>query len=185
MKSKKLVVGSILSETSFFVVKALDTKNQIVVVKDEFNNELNIGFDYVDKILASADVYETEEKKTMTELAEGFLNSARIAMTVAFYKKDVVKSGKKFKEEVANAVKKVQNAKVSEVEGLLKDLIENPISKSTPGEFREMKGKHNGYMNKLGRVDFKDMEDPTVLIKQVDPRSIQYYIVNGVKYSLE
>ena len=55
---------------------------------------------------------------------------------------------------IKQAIEKVQNAKVSEVEGLLRNLIENPVSKIIPGELRVMKGRHYGGMNDLGRIDF-------------------------------
>lgn len=183
MDIAKLTKGSILSETSFYKVESVN--NNGITVKDEHNNTIDIGKEYVEKILISADQYSSEEKKTMTELSELFINSPRIAMTVAFYKKDIDKTKKAYNAEVAAAIAKVQNAKVSEVDALLKDLIENPVSKTIPGEFRVMKGRHNGFMNGLGRIDFMDMEDTKGFMKQVDPRTIEYIIVNDVKYSLK
>jgi hypothetical protein len=125
----------------------------------------------------------------MTELADIFKQSTRVAMTVAFNKKDEDKGTRKYNAEVQAAIKKVQDAKVSEVEGLLKELIENPISRVIPGELRVMKGRHYGHMNDLGRINFVDMElpdnDPANRERQVDPRTIQYIIVNKVKYNLK
>lgn len=107
-------------------------------------------------------------------------------------KKDENKTKKAYNQEIADAVKKVQEAKVSEVEGILKDLIENPITKTIPGETRIMRGKHYGSVNDLGRLSFIDMEvtpDPKRTddsrIRQVDPRTLQYVIVNKVKYILK
>lgn len=190
MKTKDLKVGSILSETSFFVVSKVE--NDYVKVTDDLGNKLEIGIPYVEAVLQSADLYEIEEKKTMTELADILINSPRIAMTVAFYKKDVAKTQKAYKAEVADAILKVQNAKVSEVEGLLKDLIENPISKVAPGDLRVMKGRHYGQVDDLGRVHFVDMEqekgtkaDSDARMRQIDPRTVQYIIVGAVKYILK
>lgn len=186
---KDLKAGSILSESSFFVVK--DINKDSVVVTDDYGNELTIGKPYVEKILNSADCFSSEENKTKTELAEIFINSPRIAMTVAFYKQDKVKTKKAFNAEVDAAVNKIQNAKVSEVEGLLRDLITNPILDYTPGELRVMKGRHYGEIDDLGRIAFIDMEEQNTNSnfdtrkKLVDPRTIQYIIVNNVKYSLK
>lgn len=183
-KVQHLKKGSILSETSFFTVREVKV-NGTVVVTDEHKNEITIGSPYVEKVLVSADYFETEETKTMTELADLFINSARIAMTVAFYKKDKAKGVRVYKAEKQAKIDEIQNARVSEVPNLLNDLIENPISKVIPGEFRVMKGRHYGNMNDLGRIEFKDMEDTSSIVKQVDPRTIQYLIVNGVKYNLK
>ena len=48
-----------------------------------------------------------------------------------------------------------------------------------------MKGRHNGEMNNLGRIGFIDMEDTKGFLKQVDPRTIEYVIVDDIKYTLK
>ena len=183
-KKSALKKGSILSETSFYVVKEVNSSN--IVVTDENDNEITIGKEYVESVLNSADDCDTTEKKTMTELAEIFINSPRIAMTVAFYKKDVEKTKKAYEAEKTAKVNEITNAKVSDVPRLLNQLIENPISKTIPGELRVMKGRHYGQIDELGRVKFIDMElpkaDPAGRIRQVDPRTIEYIICNNVKY---
>ena len=62
MKANHLKVGSILSETSFYVVKQIN-KASIDVVDDN-GNEIELGNPYVEKILSSADLFEKEEKKS-------------------------------------------------------------------------------------------------------------------------
>ncbi len=195
MKAKDLKSGSILSESSFFVVKSVDA--QYVHVIDDDGRPLQIGHGYVETVLNSADVFETEVKKNMTELSELFINSARIAMTVAFIKKEQAKTQKEYKAEVAAAIAEVQSAPVSKVEALLTKLIENPISKVIPGDLRVMKGRHYGFVDNLGRIHFIDMELPKEIKqnkegvdydtrkREVDPRTIQYLIIAGVKYSLK
>lgn len=191
MISKNLVPGSILSELSFFVVKEV-TKDAVIVSDEHGNDNIKISNGYVDSVLQDSSYFESSEEKTMTDLADLFIASSRIAMTVAFYKKDVKKTKKVYDAEVKAAIEKVQNAKVSEVEGLLKSLIENPISQTIPGELRIMKGRHYGSIDELGRIQFVDMEqvkDPSkdydTRLRQVDPRTIQYVIVNKVKYTLK
>ena len=190
MITEELKAGSILSETSFYKVQKI--KEDHIVVLDDMGNEIRLGKLYVDKVLSSADYFESEEKINKTAMAELFINSPRIAMTVAFFKKDKEKTKKAYETEVKEAIDKVQNAKVSEVEGLLKNLIENPISKVIPGELRVMKGRHYGNIDELGRVHFIDMEiekesgkDYDSRMRQVDPRTIMYLIINNIKYSLK
>lgn len=190
MKTNQLKPGSILSETSFYVVKSV-TRDNIVVV-DDFKNEITIGNPYVEAILASADISSKEEKKTMTELADLFINSPRIAMTVALMKKDVEKTKKAYNAEKQAKIDEITNAKVSDVPRLLNDLIENPVTKTIPGELRVMKGRHYGNVDELGRIQFTDMElvkeagkDYDTRLRQVDPRTILYVIVGDTKYILK
>ncbi len=186
---KDINTGSILSESSFYVVKSVNKDN--VTVTDDLGNEINISNQYVERVLNPADVYTSEEKKTMTELAELFINSPRIAMTVAFFKKDVPKTKTALKAEKEAMVASFQNAKVSEIEGLVQRFIDNPITTVIPGELRIMKGRHYGEMDDLGRIQFVDMElgkgtrGTDARLRQVDTRSIQYLIVNKVKYILK
>ena len=190
MKFKDLKKDFILSETSFY--KVVEVSDSVCTLVDDNGNVVDVSKGYIEKIMNSAELFENEEFRTMTELADLFINMPRIAMTVAFYKKDTEKTKKAYNAEVKEVIEKVQNAKVSEVEGLLKALIENPISKVIPGELRVMKGRHYGSIDDLGRVQFIDMEkvkdsdkDYDTRLRQVDPRTIQYIIVGGVKYSLK
>lgn len=195
MNTKELKAGSILSETSFFVVKKVNPTSIDVV--DDLGNDLQIGMPYVEAVLNSADIFQKEEKKTMTELADLFINNPRVAMTVAFFKKDVAKTQKAYKAEKEAAIKKVQEASLANATALLEDLIDNPISKVIPGDLRIMKGRHYGFVDDLGRIHFFDMELPKEIKKnkagedydtrkrEVDPRTIQYIIVGGTKFSLK
>lgn len=190
MDIKQLKEGSILSETSFFIVQKIGDSG--IEVKDDNGNVLGISKQYVEQILNSADIFEKEEKKTMTELAELLITSPRIAMTVAFHKKDVEKTKKAWEAEKKSKIDEINNAKLTDTPALLNDLIENPISKVIPGELRVMKGRHYGEVDDLGRVKFVDMEIAQSVVgatdgrfRLVDPRTISYIIVDGVKYSLK
>ena len=182
--------GSILSETSFYVVK--EVQQAKVIVSDDYGHEITLGKAYVEQITVSADHYETEEKKSMTELAELFINSPRIAMTVAFITKETEKTKKDFDAEKTAKINEIQNASLKNATALLSDLIENPITRAIPGKLRVMKGRHYGNVDDLGRIHFIDMEikrdaskDYDTRSRQVDPRTIQYLIVNKVKYTLK
>lgn len=191
-KVAKVVVepGSILSETSFYIVQ--EVQQDKVIVKDEFDHKITLPKKYIEEITVCADHFETEEKKSMTELAEIFVNSPRIAMTVCFITKDTEKTKKDFEAEKLAKITEIQNASLKNAEALLSDLIEHPITRTIPGKERVMKGRHYGGVDDLGRVHFIDMEikrDPTkdydTRSRQVDPRTIQFLIVNKVKYILK
>jgi hypothetical protein len=182
--------GTILSETSFYVVE--EVQQAKVVVVDDYGHRINLGHKYVNEITVCADFYEKEEQKSMTELAEIFINSPRIALTVAYITKATEKTKKEFEAEKTAKITEIQNANLKNASALLNDLIENPITKEIPGKLRVMKGRHYGHVDDLGRVHFIDMElkrdtakDYDTRSRQVDPRTIQYLIVNKVKYSLK
>lgn len=187
MRIAQLKKGSILSETSFYTVESIEPNK--VHLKDDAGRDIAVSTKYVEQILSSADIFETEEKKTMTELAELFIANPRVAITVAFMKKPVDKTKKAYEAEKAAKIAEIQNARVADVPALLSNLIENPIHKHIPGDLRIMKGRHYGHVDELGRVQFVDMElpntDAAARIRQVDPRTILYVIVNNVKYSLK
>lgn len=190
MKLANLKKGSILSETSFYKVNKVT--NSGIEVTDDFGNDITIGKAYVEMILNSAEVFSTEEKKTLTELQEIFVNNPRVAMEVGYYKKDEPKTKKAYEAEKAAAIKKVQDASLSTAAAILADLIDNPISKVIPGEFRIIRGRHYNSQHVSGRINFIDMElekgdkaDYDARVRQVDPRTIQHIIVGGVKYSLK
>lgn len=188
---KNVKAGDIFSETQFYVVK--EVKSGTVVVTNELGEDIGLNENYVKDLLNSADDFNKEETKNMTELADIFVNSRGIAMTVAFYKKDTNKTVKAYKAEKEAKIEEITNAKVSEVTTLLNDLIENPISKVIAGDLRVMKGRHYGGMDDLGRIHFVDMELPRgtdakggdTRMRQVDPRTITYVIVDNVKYNLK
>jgi hypothetical protein len=188
----KLVIEptAIFSETSFYVVKEVQQSASILV--DDFGNEISIGNKYIEQICISADFFEKEEQKSMTELAEIFIKSSRIAMTVAYITKATEKTKKDFEAEKNTKINEIQNASLKNATALLSDLIENPITREIPGKLRVMKGRHYGHVDDLGRIHFIDMEikrdatkDYDTRSRQVDPRTIQYLIVNKVKYVLK
>lgn len=182
-KLKDLKVGSILSE--FQVYKVVSLKGTNVVVNDGTQN-IELSQQYVDKILDSADYFSKVEKKTATELSDLVINNPRVAMTVAFTKKGSELSLTAHKKAITAAVDKFKNAKVSEIESLVNDLIQNPITKYAPGDKRVMKGISLGRFNAQGRIEFIDKEDTKVNVpKTVDPRTIEYVIFKGVKYELK
>ena len=181
--------GSILSETSFYVVKSLEKGGKVVVV-DDYGHSINLSERYVKEITVSADQYDTEEKKTKTEMQEIFFASPRLAMTVAYITQSSEKPKKEYDAEKAAKIDEISRASLSTAAVLLGDLIDNPITREIPGKLRVMKGRHYGSQDTNGRVSFIDMEitrdaskDYDTRTRLMDPRTIQWMIVNKVKYT--
>lgn len=192
MKVQDLKKGAVLSETAFYVFQSYDKSTGLATLNNDDGREINIGAKYVEELLESADYFEKEEELNQTELITKFAESRRLAMTVHFIKKPEEKKKGDFNKEVNEAIEKVQNAKVSDVPALLKDLITNPITKFLPGEPRTASGRHYGVPNEFGRYPFVDMakdrgnnpaHDGRTI--QVDPRTISWIIVDKVKYKLK
>jgi len=190
MKISSLNPGAVLSELSFYRVK--EVRGKEVILLDDRDNEITLNDKYVEQLLSSADYFSKEEKKTKTELAELFIKSSRVAMTVAFFKADQNKTKKAIAEETAKWTKEVKEAFLNKGESALAEFASKPVLDYVPGGLRVMKGRHYGDIDDLGRVHFVDMEiqnkpgtSTDARMRLVDPRTIQYLIVGGVKYSLK
>jgi hypothetical protein len=190
MNASKLQRGAILSETSFYTVE--EVQGSTVHVRTDDGQQVKIGTKYIEDICNSADQFSKSESLPITKLAELFINSPRVAMTVAFYKKAKAKTKTALKKEKEEMVTKIANAPVSKLESYVNELIENPILDVIPGDLRVMKGRHYGQVDDMGRVHFVDMEQikgsdsaRDARMRQVDPRTIQYLIVDGIKYELK
>lgn len=188
---KNLKKGDIFSETQFYIVK--DVKSDHAVMTDELGNDVALNNNYINDLLKSADQFNTTVKKTMTELADLFLNNKGVAMTVCFTKKAEKKTAKDFKAEVAQWTENVKQSFLDNGIKGLENYATTPVNEYKPAEERVMKGRHYGHMNDLGRIDFIDMEQPKGVdgkggdtrMRQVDPRTIRYIIVDNVKYELK
>ncbi len=140
---------------------------------------------YVESLLSSASQYEKEEVKTKTEMANLFLSSREVAITVNFNtqvkEKDAVDQ---LKDIYPN-----KGGKMSSEADYMKKVSEI-ISSVITGKERTMVGRHYGSQNEFGRVNFIDMEIDRDMTKpeydsrtrQVDPRGINWMIIKGVKY---
>jgi hypothetical protein len=176
----KLKVGEILSETSYYVVTKKDS-NGIEADSSVGIKGIELSRKYVEQILASASQIDKEEQMSQTDIVNVILANPRTACSIYFKKQDEKKKVGDYKAEKAAKIHQIQNAKVSDVEKLLSDLIDNPIVATIPGAMRLIKGYHNGTQDERGRIQFIDMEDKSIM-KGVDPRTIEYAIVNNIKY---
>lgn len=176
-KFEKLAPGKILSESQFYTtVKVVGNKVQLA---NDHGENIVVDSGYVEKCLNSADQYDKTETLTRTELAAKFIASSAVALTVNF--------NKQVKE--VDVVKEIQEAYESSTPKEFTTKLKKSVKTALEGVERTMVGRHYGHVNEFGRVSFIDMEEKKLegkdydsRIRQVDPRSLNYLIVRGIKY---
>jgi 3-dehydroquinate dehydratase len=184
-KFETLKTGQALSEIQYYKVEKI--AGEKVQLKNDFNEMIVVDRKYVEKCLISAHDFSEEQKVSKTEAATIFLQNKGMVMSVNFNKKVDEKAAKESIYELyANKGGKVLSEAdyKKKVNAALKSILE--------GEERTMVGRHFGELNELGRVNFIDMEvekDPSKEYdnrqRQVDPRTINYMIIKGVKYTVK
>ena len=167
----------VLSETQFYTVEKIEG-TQVRLLTDS-GQAIKVDKAYVEELLLSASQFSKEETISRTELAQKFLSSSGVAMTVNFNKQ--VKEADVVKE----IMEKISNASLKDIEKAVKV----GVKKALEGEERVMVGRHFGEINEFGRVSFIDMEQTKAAqtnydsrLRQVDPRTLNWIIVRGVKY---
>ncbi len=188
----KLKKGEILSESSYFTVKevksyTLPTGERMheAVVIDAHGNEGEINKKYIETIMKSANQYTSTEKMSRTDVIKKLEENPRISCSVYFRKKDGEKKVGAFKAEVAAKIAEAENATVKQIGAIVENLIKDPLTKVIPGEMRLIKGYHHSTRDAAGRLQFTDMEALPIMVKGVDTRTIEYIIVDNVKYEVK
>lgn len=179
---KKLKVGSKLSETQYYKVEKV-VGNQ-VQLRNDFDEPVVVDNNYVEKCLTSADQFEQERTMSRTDVANLFIASTNVALTVN-YNKQV--NEKDVKDQLVSLYPNKGGKILSEAD--YKKAISKVISSALSGEERIMVGRHYGNQDEFGRVRFIDMEksqdkslDYDNRQRLVDPRTINWLILKGVKY---
>lgn len=182
IKFENLRTGQALSEIQYYKVEKI--AGDKVQLKNDFGELIVVDKGYIEKCVISAHDYTEEQKIGKTEAATIFLQNKGMVMSVNFNKKVDEKAAKESIYELyANKGGKVLSEAdyKKKVNAALKTILE--------GEERTMVGRHFGELNELGRVNFIDMEVARDTSKeydnrqrQVDPRTINYMIIKGIKY---
>jgi len=181
-KFNKLQVGEVLSETQFYTVDKV-SGNKVQLINDE-GQSIIVDDLYVDKCLDSSVQFDKTEKITRTELTEIVVGSARIAMTVNFNKKVDVKDVK----AALHALYPNKGGIVSQAQ------FKKNVNKAVDlkGEERTMTGRHYGTTDSTGRLQFIDMKAVRKVgaaydsrQRLVDPRTLNWAIINGIKYEVK
>lgn len=177
--------GSYWSRNSYGTVVDTGKKRGLGVlcIENEDGFRWDITKDIVDKEFAFNDQYTDEQKVTRTEIIKVFNNNARVIMTVNFNKKlDDKEFTKKLKDLYPNKGKVASRA-------AYELSIEELVGDHFVGEERTMIGRHYGNADDFGRTRFIDMEQDRDMSKVydsrqrlVDPRTINWLIVDGTKY---
>ena len=177
-KFDKLHKGSVLSETQYYVVD--EVKGRKTRLLTDNGEAVVVDSEYVNRCLTLADDVAEEKTVTRTELTQLFLSHPYTAMTVNYNKKVDPKSVLK------QLMDTHQNTAPKDVEKSFK----KTLTAALEGEERTAQGRHNASVDEFGRVSFIDMgktrgdnpEHDGRLIK-VDPRTLNWAIIKGVRYS--
>lgn len=182
-KFSNLKPGEVLSETQFYTV-AKKKGDKVQLTTDEGSN-IVVDRNYAEKMLSSAGQYNETKKLTRTELTQIVLNSPRIAMTVNFNKKVKETDVKKALYNLYPNKGKITSQK--DYEKQVRQALD------LKGEERTMKGRHYGSVDANGRLHFIDMALGTKDVKNnvdsrqrlVDPRTLNWAIIDGIKYEVK
>lgn len=185
---KGLKVGEVLSETQFYKVEKI-VGDKVQLKNDEGQN-IVVNSDYVDNQLSSSTQFTESKAVTRTEMAELVIASARTAMQLSYNKQvkeaDVVAE---LEKEIATAY---NNSTPSQFTVAVKKAVKASTKKTLQGEERIMTGRHYGTKDDFGRLHFIDMEQDKDASKTydtrqrlVDPRTLNWAIVSGVKYTIK
>lgn len=169
MKFKNLKKGEVLSEVQMWTVdKMVGNKAKLI---NEKGDAVDVSDEYVENCLTSGEQYDSEVAISKTELAEKFRTSVNTAITVNFTKQ--------LKEdEVAEVIKKNL--------GLTPKKLAQAV---LAGEERTLTGRlHSTELDDLGYMRVIDLKIPKPTtgydnrLRNINPRNINWMIVNGVKY---
>lgn len=176
-KFRKLSVGECLSETQYYTVdKIVGDKVQL---STDNGGKVVVDSKYVESYLISATQYDKEEKVSRTALAENIMSHPRVVMTVNY--------NKQVKE--ADVVERLEKEIASSSKTILKTRLKAVVKSVLDGEERTLVGRHSNSLDAGGRIQFVDMQiekddsksyDPRMRL--VDPRTLNWAIINGVKY---
>ncbi len=184
MKSifENLTTKTKLSETQFYSVEQI--KGEKVQLKNDAGELIVVDKPYVESCLATSDQVTETKKMSRTDLANLFLSSPNIICSVNFNTKvDQKEVLKQLVELYPNKGGKILSQADYE------KAINKALKSALVGEERTMVGRHYGSQDEFGRISFIDMEEKKDATKdydtrsrKVDPRTLNWLILRGVKY---
>lgn len=177
---KKVKVGNCFSE--FQVYKLEKIVGDQVQLKNEQGENIVVDKGYVEGCLISADQFSSDKVVNKTEAAEIFVSNPEVVMTVSFQKQT------KETDVVAEITEAYENSTPKEFAAKLKKAVKTGLN----GVERVLVGFHKGGQDPFGRYHVTDLEidkDPSksfdVRQRLIDPRTINWIIVKGVKYTVK
>lgn len=187
-KFKDLKAGEKLSEVQYYSVQSVNTRAKTAMLVTDAGDEIEIDQKYIETNMASSGQFASEKEVTRTEAAALFLASPGIVMTVN-YNTQVREKDALTAMEAIYPNKGGKMLSEADYKKKAKEIIASVII----GKERTMIGRHYGSVNEFGRVSFIDMEiikdatkpDYDSRTRQVDPRTINWMIIKGVKYTVK
>lgn len=183
----KLTTKTKLSETQFYSV--VQVKGNKVQLKNDLGEPVVVDKEYVEKLLVSSEDVNETKKMSRTDLINLFLTSTNVICKVNFNKKvDEKEVLKQLNDLYPNTGGKILSK--AEYEKAIKKNLKDALE----GEERTMVGRHYGRTDEFGRIKFIDMEadggydaekDSDSRQRLVDPRTINWLILRGVKYEVK
>jgi hypothetical protein len=162
----KIQTGAVYSRQSFGTVvgESFDS----VTVRNEDGLEWSVSRSIFNEEFVVADQVSSESIVNQTELIEQIVKNPRTAMTIHFRKKvnpaDVTKALRAALEDVEPGSRKFASA----------------VKEAVAGEPRTMIGRHYADFDDRGRLNFIEHGKG---LRLVDPRTVEFAIVRGVKYT--
>ena len=173
--------GQIYSLTNFFVEDRVE--GDVVYLTNQKGQELKTNKETLKTAMSSADSYSEEQKVTMKELTGIVRENANKAISIYYQTVNKKKSKKAYITELQDQAKEVGKEFMAKGISAIEDALKSPVLEYIPGEMRLFKGYNPGGIGDNGFFNFVDMED-NFMIKSasVNPRTIEYVIVNNIKY---
>ena len=161
----KLAVGNWFSGTSYYRANKID--GDTVQARCE-SKDITVSKDIMEYEMSCADVFATEEKLALTKVAEALSSANSKCFTVCF--------NTKIDEKIASEkLSKATAADLNNVKSFAKDLLS--------GKETTIVGRLSNSDNKLGRSLVVDIASKGY--RQVDHRTINWLIINNVKYTVK
>lgn len=174
---KDLKPGTKLSESQYYSVEKI--VGDKVQLKNGLGQNIVVDRGYVEDCLISGDQFSREERVTKTDVAKLFLENPNVVFTVSF--------NKQVKE--LDVVKEIMVSYESSTPKQMGDAVKKSVKKALNGVERVLTGYHTGIQDDFGRISAIDMnieKDPSkdynTALRLVDPRSINWLILKGIKY---
>lgn len=165
---KDLAVGNTFSGTSYY--RATGTDGDNVTTRCQ-STDITVSKDILECQMYNASVYATEEKLSLTKVAQVLESANTACFTVCF----TTKADDKHVKDRLKEVKPAELKDGKKLKELSKELL---LGKETT-----IVGRLSKSMGKLGRSLIIDL--PTQGYRQVDHRTIKWLIVKNVKYTVK
>lgn len=175
----------------FFVKKVNPSSYDLVSLNRKKN--ISVSKSVVEEITVSSDSYNKTEFTSSSAIIDVISNNSGRAMTICFVKQGKELTQAEYKRLLKEKAADFMSKNISNIVTELDNLLQNPILKTAPGEVRVAKGIYTGKVSPHGRLYFIDFDKTMEItskkktttdsdIIQVDPRTIQFAIINNVKY---